>query len=117
MRQLLVLSLLMPSLPSPALAADTRVMAGVPHCVEVEVNGERIQDYECLGRLLAPTAQSGAPVAASLASERIATRPPSALGLATPEATRQRMGNTFGRSTLPQRPPPAPAPAPIVRRP
>lgn len=80
-----------------------------PACIEVEVNGERIRDYACFSRLLAPASASAAP-AQTPGSLRIVRQPPSALGLAHRAATQQRMGNAFGISTQPQRPPPPPPP-------
>ncbi|MET0889026.1 MAG: hypothetical protein ABWY09_02720 [Stenotrophomonas maltophilia] len=82
-----------------------------PACIEVEVNGERIRDYACFNRLLAPAPASVAPAQAS-GSLLIVRQPPSALGLAHRAATQQRMGTAFGKSTQPQRPPPPP---PTVR--
>lgn len=104
-------------LAADAHAVDPRSRdadADALHCIEVEVNGERIPDYGCFSQMLAgqrPGAD-GRP-AAMAASERIARRPPAELGLADRAATSQRMGNAFGRSTTPQRPPP-PAPRPVV---
>ncbi|UYB52932.1 hypothetical protein OCJ37_02915 [Xanthomonas sp. AM6] len=104
------------------LAADAHAVDPEPqdadaaalHCIEVEVNGERIPDYGCFSQMLAGQhmATDGRP-AAMTASERIARRPPAELGLADRAATSQRMGNAFGKSTTPQRPPP-PAPRPVV---
>ena len=95
--------------PQPLDADDAAL-----HCIEVEVNGERIPDYDCFSQMLAGqhTTADGRP-AAMTASERIARRPPAALGLADRAATSQRMGKAFGKSTTPQRPPP-PAPRPVV---
>lgn len=87
-------------------------------CIDIEVNGQQVRDYDCLGNLLMPPADRAARPPAQLRSEEIAGRPSTALGLANPEATRQRMGNTFGKSTLPQRPPqPPPMLPPTIRRP
>lgn len=83
-----------------------------PACIEVEVNGERIRDYGCLSRLLAPSPASVAPEQPPNAL-LIVRQPPSALGLAHRAATEQRMGNAFGISTQPQRPPPPPPPPPV----
>lgn len=82
-------------------------------CIEVEVNGERVPDYACISRLLAP-ASSPSPPAPPLGSEQRIRQPPSALGLANRAATQQRMGSSFGVSTQPQRPPPPPPP-PVIR--
>lgn len=87
-------------------------------CVDVEVNGTRVRDYDCLSQLLVPDDESTRPPAQLPGSEAIATRHPSALGMFNREATRQRMGNTFGKSTMPQRPPAKPPTLPpAIRRP
>ncbi len=87
-------------------------------CVELEVDGQRIEDYACLSRLLTPTAAPTGRPALQLDADAVARRPPTALGLAHREATRQRMGNTFGKSTLPQRPNlPPPSLLPALRKP
>lgn len=88
-------------------SAQTEV---APSCVEIEVNGERIRDYECFSGLLKPKAVSPAATVPQLSSEQRIRQPPSALGLANRAATQQRMGSTFGVSTQPQRPPPIPPP-------
>ena len=79
-------------------------------CVTDDTDGKRASDFACLSERMAGTTAQRTPPQV-LGSEAITGRPPSALGLAHREATRQRMGNTFGISTTPQRPP-APAPAP-----
>lgn len=92
--------------PAPAKPADTR-------CVDVEVNGERVPDYACLGQLMTSPTPPASPDANLTGSERIVRQPPTKLGLANRAATQQRMGNTFGTSTQPQRPPPPP-PKPVI---
>lgn len=95
--------------PAPAKSAkpaDTR-------CVDVEVNGERVPDYACLGQLMTSPTPPASPDANLTGSERIVRQPPTKLGLANRAATQQRMGNTFGTSTQPQRPPPPP-PKPVI---
>ena len=97
------------STPAPAKSAkpaDTR-------CVDVEVNGERVPDYACLGKLMTSPTPPASPDANLTGSERIVRQPPTKLGLANRAATQQRMGNTFGTSTQPQRPPPPP-PKPVI---
>jgi len=80
-------------------------------CIELEVNGERIRDYACMSRMLAPPAATATPAStAPMAAEQRVRHPPSALGLATRAAPLQRMGTSFGVSTQPQRPVPPPAP-------
>lgn len=95
------------STPVPARHTDT------PRCVDVEVNGERVPDYACLGQLMTSPAPPASPDANLMGSERIVRQPPTKLGLANRAATQQRMGNTFGTSTKPQRPPPPP-PKPVI---
>lgn len=100
----------------PAAASEPAADNG---CIEVVVNGERIPDYACLGKALSGTRESGGDRPQPLmGSEAIVRRPPTQLGIVTPEATRQRMGNTFGKSTVPQRPQtPPPTLPPAIRRP
>ncbi len=93
------------------VAAAGQTAAG---CIELEVNGERIRDYACISRLLAPT-QDTSERAAPMASEQRVRQAPTTLGLAHRAATQQRMGNAFGVSTQPQRPPPPPPPPPLSR--
>jgi hypothetical protein len=111
----------MPSPPSPAAAGLCIALLAMPWvahaqadpppaCIEVEVNGERIRDYACISRLLAPATASTAS-GQTPGSLLIVRQPSSALGLAHRAATQQRMGNAFGISTQPQRPPPPPPPA------
>ena len=58
-------------------------------CIELEVNGERIRDYGCMSRMLAPAAATATPAStAPMAAEQRVRQPPSALGLANRAATR-----------------------------
>lgn len=80
--------------------------ASAASCVEVEVNGVRSQSYACLTERLKPKAAArAAQTGGELASEQIANRPSNQLGLFNRAATSNRMGNTFGTSVFPQRPP------------
>jgi len=86
-------------------------------CVEVTVNGERAPSYDCLTQKMRPPASAprdadGTP---QLASEAIANRPSNQLGLFNRAATGTRMGNTFGTSVYPQRPPPVAPVSPLMR--
>lgn len=86
-------------------------------CVDVEVDGQRVEDYACLSRMLAPATTPAAPLP-QLEADAVGRRAPTALGLAHRETTRQRMGNTFGKSTLPQRPaPPVTSLPPALHKP
>ncbi|MCF7750265.1 hypothetical protein KQ945_05875 [Bacillus subtilis subsp. subtilis] len=97
-------------LGAPPAHADAGLPA--PGCIELEVNGERVPDYTCISRLLAPAAPL--PRAATVTdAERLPRQSPSALGLANRAATQQRMGSSFGVSTQPQRPAPPPVRVPL----
>lgn len=88
-------------------------------CVEVVVNGERTPSYDCLTQKLRPTAppRTADGTAPGLASEAITQRPSNQLGLFNRAATGHRMGNTFGTSVYPQRPPPVVPVSPLITRP
>jgi hypothetical protein len=102
-----------------AKADDANTGANADSCVEVVVNGERTPSYDCLTQKLRPTAPprtaDGAPPC--LASEAITQRPSNQLGLFNRAATGHRMGNTFGTSVYPQRPPPVVPVSPLITRP
>nr|AGS50298.1 hypothetical protein [uncultured bacterium Ele45G2]AIF26548.1 hypothetical protein [uncultured bacterium fosmid pJB45G2] len=72
-------------------------------CIDTEVNGYRALSYDCLNQKMAPAAT--ARPAPQLESEAITQRPPNQMGLPTPATIGNRMGNTFGTSAYPQRPP------------
>lgn len=97
-------------------------LADTPACMDVEVDGQRAPpSAECLTQKLAPPARAGAAPSrdAALASEAIVQRPSHQLGLFNRAATGHRMGDQFGRSAFPQRPPDAPGgrPLPALPRP
>lgn len=77
------------------------------NCVEVEVNGQRVPSYECLQQRLSPEKAKRPPTLPQ--SEQQVLQAPNSLGLPTPSTLSNRMGNQFGQSAFPQRPP-APAP-------
>ncbi len=90
-----------------SLGAMAQQAAPADPCVEVRVNGERAPSYDCLTRKMRPGASAprdagGAPPPASQA---IVERPSNQLGLFNRAATGHRMGNSFGSSVHPQRPP------------
>lgn len=94
--------------------------ADAPVCAEVTVNGVRAPSFECLTHKLQPRPQlppQGAGDAQpGLASEGIVLRPSNQLGLFNRAATSTRMGNTFGTSVYPQRPPPVQPALPLGAR-
>jgi hypothetical protein len=91
-----------------AQAASQAEDARADSCVEVAVNGEHTPSYACLTQKLRPVAPARGPgdPLPETASEAIAQRPSNQLGLFNRAATGHRMGNTFGTSVYPQRPPP-----------
>jgi hypothetical protein len=93
--------------------APSEQNAPMPSCIEVEVDGEKAPSYACLSQRLSPAAPAARPSDQGLASESITQRPGNQLGVFNRAATSNRMGNTFGNSVYPQRPPPT-APAPLV---
>ncbi|MGJ7502154.1 hypothetical protein ACSFBF_17485 [Variovorax sp. ZT5P49] len=101
-----------------ALAQANDAAAARP-CVEVTVNGERTPSYDCLTEKLRPAASARAPDAAQpgMASEAMVQKPSNQLGLFNRAATGHRMGNTFGTSVYPQRPPAAAPSSPLIPRP
>ena len=72
-------------------------------CIEVQVNGERIPAWDCLQHKLAPASRTTRPPALPEA-ERLMRQPGNQLMQYNLEGTRQRMGDAFGRSVVPQRP-------------
>ena len=72
-------------------------------CIEVQVNGERIPAWDCLQRKLAPASKAARSPTLPEA-ERLIRQPGNQLMQYNLEGTRQRMGDAFGRSVVPQRP-------------
>ena len=101
LRPALVLALLL-ALPS-ARADEAKKQEDAAPCIEVQVNGQRIPAWECLQRKLAPPAKSAKSPALPEA-ERLMRQPGNQLMQYNLEGTRQRMGDAFGRSVVPQRP-------------
>jgi hypothetical protein len=76
-------------------------------CVDVSVGGYKAPDYNCLSQQMGNNPQGAAAAQQNLEAMNVPInkRPPNQVGLATPAATSTRMGNTFGTSVKPQRPP------------
>ncbi|HIE1099766.1 MULTISPECIES: hypothetical protein [Stenotrophomonas] len=90
------------ALPS-VRAEEAKKQADAAPCIEVQVNGERIPAWDCLQRKLAPTSKA-AKSAALPEAERLMRQPGNQRMQYNLEGTRQRMGDAFGRSVVPQRP-------------
>lgn len=101
LRAALALALLL-ALPS-GRADEAKKQEEAAPCIEVLVNGERIPAWDCLQRKLAPATRP-AKSAALLEAERLMQQPGNQLMQYNLEGTRQRMGDAFGRSVVPQRP-------------
>ena len=85
-----------------ALAEPAKLKEAAP-CIEVQVNGERVPAWECLQQKLVPA--PGAPRRPALPeAERLMRPPGNQLQQYNLEGTRQRMGDAFGRTVVPQRP-------------
>ncbi|MCC7645861.1 MULTISPECIES: hypothetical protein [unclassified Janthinobacterium] len=101
------------TLPAQADEHTVVVKAAAPQkgCVEVEVNGQRTQSMSCLNEKLLPDSNTMNRQPPTLSgAEAVMQRPSNQLGLYNRAALEHRMGNAFGKSVTPQRPP-APAPA------
>lgn len=101
LRAALTLALLL-VLP-PVRADETKKQEDAAPCIEVQVNGECIPAWDCLQRKLAP-ASKAAKSPALPEAERLMQQPGNQLMQYNLEGTRQRMGDAFGRSLVPQRP-------------
>lgn len=101
LRAALALALLL-ALPS-VRAGEAKKQEDAAPCIEVQVNGERIPAWDCLQRKLTPAAK---PVKSPTLpeAERLMRQPGNQLMQYNLEGTRQRMGDAFGRSVVPQRP-------------
>jgi len=86
----------------PAVQAEQPV-----GCIDVSVGGYKAPNYECLSQQMGNNANGAAAEQRNQATmdEAFNKKSPSQKGLATPAATSVRMGNTFGTSVKPQRPP------------
>jgi len=85
------------------------------NCVDVEVNGYRSRSYNCLEQQLSPTINRR-PDNPGMASLDAAGRPSNQLGMFNQSSTSNRMGNTFGTSVYPQRPPAPVFNSPVIHR-
>lgn len=87
----------------PLHAGEAKKQDDAAPCIEVQVNGECIPAWDCLQRKLAP-ARKAAGSPALPEAERLMRQPGNQLMQYNLEGTRQRMGDAFGRSVVPQRP-------------
>ncbi|WP_085586899.1 MULTISPECIES: hypothetical protein [unclassified Pseudomonas] len=76
-------------------------------CIDVTVGGYKAPNYDCLSQQMGnnPEGAKAAQKNREAMNVPVDKRPPNQVGLATPAATATRMGNAFGHSVKPQRPP------------
>lgn len=98
-----LLLMLAPTLVQAQPAARHAPPAKPPACIEVQVDGERVPAWDCLQQRLAPKA-SAARAPALPEAQRLMRQPGNQMLQYNLEGTRQRMGDAFGRSVVPQRP-------------
>ncbi|WP_198655002.1 hypothetical protein [Bordetella bronchiseptica] len=83
-------------------------------CVDVVVNGRAALSYDCLNQQLTPNVEGPGARTGTLESEAITQRGPNAMGLPNPATIGNRMGNQFGQSAFPQRPPTPHSAPPLI---
>jgi hypothetical protein len=77
-----------------------------PSCVDVQVEGARAISFDCLNAKLKAEAQQQGDAAPTVTAKDIAgTGAPTTVGTFSYTGTSIRMGNAFGKSAFPQRPP------------
>lgn len=89
-----------------ALPAQRRILPASqpapPPCVQVRIGHDEAGRWDCINAAIKTEVDKAAPVdAADSPGERLA---PIGQGLAVPAATRQRLGDQYGKSITPQRP-------------
>jgi len=97
-------SLALAALALHAHAAPTTPAATAP-CVQVRIGEDVAGHLDCLNRTLRAAAAKARPGAVQLATAAT-TLDPLQRGQPTPAALRQRYGDAYGRSLVPQRPQP-----------
>jgi len=112
---LLFFSLAGSAAPAWSAQPDAASDGSAASCIDVVVNGEHIPSYDCLTQKLMPKAGGKPQPTPEMTSQAIVGKPSNQLGLFNYTATSNRMGNTFGTSVYPQRPPAAPA-VPVLPR-
>jgi hypothetical protein len=93
------------SLCAPACLAQSAPSNAAGPCVEVQVGNERVADLDCLNRQLRLGVEREHAVPA-ISPPIDAHASSTAVGTANQAAAEQTMGNAFGKSAQPQRPPP-----------
>lgn len=94
-----------PASAQPILLTPVQVHAP-SSCVDVQVQGARSLSFDCLNQQLKDASQEHSDSAPTLSAKDAAgTGAPTTTGTFSYTATAIRMGNSFGHSAIPQRPP------------
>jgi len=105
-RRVACVALALGLLAAAAAPAQRRILPASkpapPPCVQVRIGSDEAGRWDCVNDAIKSEVDKVAPVnAADPPGERLA---PIGQGLAVPAATRQRLGNQYGKSIVPQRP-------------
>ena len=77
-----------------------------PSCVDVQVEGAHSLSFECLNQTLKDAAQQQSETAPAVSAKDVTgSGAPTQVGTFSYTGTSIRMGNAFGHSAIPQRPP------------
>jgi hypothetical protein len=89
----------------PVILPPVKVEA-TPSCVDVQVEGARSLSFDCLNQELKDAAQDHPDTAPAVSAKDVTgTGAPTQVGTFSYTGTSIRMGNAFGHSATPQRPP------------
>jgi hypothetical protein len=90
----------------PIVLPPVHVDGIAPSCVDVQVQDARSLSFDCLNLNLKDAAQDHGPTAPAVTAKDVTgSGAPTTVGTFSYTATSIRMGNAFGHSATPQRPP------------
>ena len=90
----------------PITLPPVHVDGTTPSCVDVQVQDARSLSFDCLNQTLKDAAQEHADTAPAVSAKDVTgSGAPTTVGTFSYTATSIRMGNAFGHSATPQRPP------------
>ncbi|HEY2346398.1 MAG TPA: hypothetical protein VGH80_11005 [Xanthomonadaceae bacterium] len=98
---LLLASALAATLPVHAGSTQPSRSAASAPCVQVRIGRDSAGRLDCLNQTLRAEVDQARPLAIDVATD---AQSPSRLGLPTPAEVKQRLGNAYGHSLVPQRP-------------
>jgi hypothetical protein len=92
--------------PQTITLPPVKVEASSPSCVDVQVEGARSLSFDCLNQELKDAAQQQNETAPTVSAKDVTgSGAPTQVGTFSYTGTSIRMGNAFGHSATPQRPP------------